>query len=246
VEREQVRAALPEVTVIDLPDSPFEYANALRESPVFERLSLSSEDRERNAMYAVQRDRAKDEQEFHSKEDFYRFLEQKLEIAPLSSQTLGRIAQLTQKTNQFNLTTRRYTEQQISALCEQDGWRVVGIRVRDRFGDQGLVGVAITQDEGKTCEIDTLVMSCRVIGRTVETAFLSALAKFAIQRGCEKLTGHFLPTKKNAPAKDFYSQHGFQLHSEDGSGSRWVADLTQHTLSCPGWIELNFVDGENN
>jgi FkbH-like protein len=244
-EREQVRTSLPEVTVIDLPANPFAYAAAVQECPVFERLSLSSEDQQRTAIYASQRERKREEQQFQSKEDFYRFLEQKVEIAPVSPATLARVAQLTQKTNQFNLTTRRYTEQQISEMSARKGWQVLSIRVRDRFGDQGLVGVAITHDERDTCEIDTFLLSCRVIGRTVETALLSAAAKAAMERACTRLAGCFLPTRKNAPAQNFYSQHGFRLESENGDGSLWVFDLTRQQIPFPAWIELKIADGVN-
>lgn len=246
VEREQVRAALPEVTVIDLSNNPFEYASAVQNCPAFERLSLSAEDQHRTALYAEQRERARGEQQFQSKEDFYRFLKQEVEVASISSETLGRISQLTQKTNQFNLTTRRYTEQQISETAIRPGWHVFSVRVRDRFGDQGLVGVAITRDEHDTCEIETFLLSCRVIGRTVETAFLSAIAKAAITRGCKKLYGFFLPTKKNAPAQSFYSQHGFQLKSQTSERGVWFFDLQTRTPPCPDWIQLRVLDGENH
>ena len=197
VEREQVRAALPEVTVIELPQDPLEYAATVRACPAFERLTLSAEDQQRTAFYADQRERSEAEQSFQSKEDFYRFLEQEAEIAPVSPATLTRISQLTQKTNQFNLTTRRYSEQQISDMAARKEWQVTSIRVRDRFGDHGLVGVAITHDEGDACKIDTLLLSCRIIGRTVETALLSYLAECAAARGRRRLLGWFLPTKKN-------------------------------------------------
>jgi FkbH-like protein len=246
VEREQVRAVLPEVTVIELPDDPLEYAVTLRECPVFERLTLSAEDQQRTAFYAEQRERSEAEQSFRSKKDFYRFLEQEAEIGTVLPATLARISQLTQKTNQFNLTTRRYTEQQVSVMAARADWQVTSIRVRDRFGDHGLVGVAITHDEGDVCEIDTLLLSCRVIGRTVETAFLSYLAECAAARGRRRLSGWFLPTKKNVPAKDFYALHGFQLEKQASEGSCWTLDLQQQTVTCPEWIKLNVLTGVNN
>src|SRR5581483_11464151 len=191
-EREQIRAALPEVTVIDLPDEPMEYAAALRNCPAFERLTLSAEDQQRTAMYAEQRERTQAEQSFQSKEDFYHFLQQEVEIAPVGPATLARIAQLTQKTNQFNLTTRRYSEQQVSEMAAR-GCQILAMRVRDRFGDHGVVGVAITSDVGEVCEIDTFLLSCRVIGRTVETALLSYIAAEAAARGRCRLVGRFIP-----------------------------------------------------
>ena len=245
-EREQVRAALPEVTVIDLshndlPRNPLEYASAVRNCAAFERLTLSSEDQQRTEMYAAQKRLVEAEQSFQSKEDFFRFLEQEAELEPVSDLTLARVAQLTQKTNQFNLTTRRYTESQIAEMAKQPEWHIFSIRVRDRFGDHGLVGVAIAHDEGEQCEIDTFLLSCRVIGRTVETALLAHLAESAAQRGRKRLAGWFLPTKKNAPARDFYRQHGFEQQETNSTGELWTLDLNRSTLRCPEWIKLKVM-----
>ncbi|MGD0213187.1 MAG: HAD-IIIC family phosphatase [Terriglobales bacterium] len=242
-EREQVRAALPEVTVIDLPQNPLDYATAVRDCPVFERLALSVEDQQRTAMYAEQRQRAGAEQSFRSKEDFFRFLEQEAELNPVSDLTLGRVAQLTQKTNQFNLTTRRYSEAQIAEMAGKKEWNIRSIRVRDRFGDHGLVGVAIVLDQGDQCEIDTFLLSCRVIGRTVETALLAHIAKGAVERGCKRLVGWFLPTKKNAPARDFYSQHKFELVEQTHEGTLWSLNLTQEGVPFPEWVKLITPNG---
>lgn len=237
-EREQVRVALPEVTVIDLPKDPLEYASAVRNCAAFERLALSAEDQQRTEMYAAQKQRSGAEQTFQSKKDFFRFLEQEAELEPVSDLTLARVAQLTQKTNQFNLTTRRYTETQIADMAKQPEWHIFSIKVCDRFGDHGLVGVAITHDVGEQCEVDTFLLSCRVIGRTVETAFLAHLAESAAQRGRKRLEGWFLPTKKNVPARDFYEQHGFELQATSCEGSLWTLDLKTSKLRCPDWIKL--------
>lgn len=237
-EREHIRHALPEVSVIELPKDPLEYASALRSSPLFERLTLSPEDQQRTAYYAAQREISKAEPSFASKEDFYRFLEQQAEVAPMLPATVARISQLTQKTNQFNLTTRRYSEQQLLEMAEQPGHQILSIHLRDRFGDHGLVGVAVTRDQGETCEIDTFLLSCRVIGRTVETAFLSHIAQSAAARQRRFLTGWFLPTKKNAPAREFYQQHGFELKAEKDGGGLWALDIAQNQIACPAWIRL--------
>lgn len=244
IERQQVRSALPEVFVIDLPADPMKFANVIRECPMFERLTLSAEDQQRGAMYQAQHAREQLEQRVTSREDFYRSLQQEAEIAPLTKANLARIAQLTNKTNQFNLTTRRYTEQQVAELNTKAGWECFSIRVRDRFGDNGLVGVAITHLEGETAEIDTFLMSCRVIGRTVETAFLSFLASRARSRGAQHLQGWFLPTKKNAPARDFYSTHGFTAAHQNGDGTLWTLDLAASSLPAPEWIRLRILNGD--
>jgi len=247
-ERQQMRAELPEVMVLDLPNDPMEFARTLREYPAFERLSLSREDQERGTMYQAQRVRQALQNGTTSREEFFRSLEQEAEIAALSGATLPRIAQLINKTNQFNLTTRRYSEQQLLEMSRAPGWNCFSIAVRDRFGDNGLVGAAIAhfqQADHPICEIDTFLLSCRVIGRTVETAFLWFLADHARSRGARRLQGWFLPTKKNAPARDFYSSHGMTKASENGGASLWTLDLSASNLSCPDWIRLRVVPGDN-
>ena len=238
VERQHVRDQAPEALVIELPPDPMRFAQAIRDFPYFERLSISEEDRRRGEYYASQRERAELEGSVASKEDFYRSLEQVAEIAPVNAATLPRVAQLTQKTNQFNLTTRRYTEQQIAGMAECPGWRVWWLRVTDRYADNGLVGVAIAHLEEETCEIDTFLMSCRVIGRTVETALLAHLAADARSRGARWLQGWFLPTKKNAPAMEFYRDHGFARAQETETGVLWRLDLFEKEVAAPEWIRI--------
>jgi len=148
VERQQVREQAPEAIVIRLPEDPMGYAQAVRDCPWFERLALSEEDRQRGQYYAAQRERVEMERSATSKEDFYRGLDQVVEIAPVNAQTIARVSQLTQKTNQFNLTTRRYTEQQIAEMAAGPNWRVWTLRVKDRYADNGLVGVAIARVDG--------------------------------------------------------------------------------------------------
>ena len=244
VERKRIREALPEVSVIEMPASPSDYAQALREAPVFERLALSEEDRRRGDYYAAQRRRTVAERAASTKEDFYRSLRQEAEIAAVTPATLARVAQLTQKTNQFNLTTRRCTEQQIAALATDPSWRVLSIRIADCYGDNGLVGVAMTHDRDDACEIDAFLLSCRVIGRTVETALLAHLAEAARARGLRRLEGWFVRTKRNLPAAAFYREHGFQLAREDGAGSLWSLDLSLRTVACPEWIKVTTSGAE--
>jgi len=178
-----------------------------------------------------------------SREDFYRSLEQEIEIAPLTRSTAGRIAQLTNKTNQFNLTSKRYAEQQISDLVAS-GSDCFSLRVCDRFGDNGIVGVAITHCVGEVCEIDTFLLSCRVIGRTVETAFLSFLAEHARKQGMKRMQGWFRPTTKNTPAKDFYANHGFTLLRQQEDGYLWSLELSTHPVYCPEWIKVYAMSGD--
>lgn len=243
VERQRIQSELPEVTVIDMPEDPMAYADTLRACPVFERLALSEEDRERGRLYAEQRQRAELESSACTIEDFYRSLQMEMEIAPVSPQTLARVAQLTQKTNQFNMTTRRYSEQEIEELSRDPGSRVIAVRVKDRFGDNGLVGVVITRTDKDAHEIDTFLMSCRVIGRTIETAILAHLIQAARSEGMRALRGWFLPTKKNIPAKDFYSAHGFRPIEENDYGTLWEVDLADTAIACPEWIACRVESG---
>jgi FkbH-like protein len=241
VEREWVRSQLP-VAVIDLPQDPMSYAEALRDSPMFERLTLSDEDRERGRYYAEERQRTELKGGTASLEDFYRSLQMEVEITSVTPQTLTRVAQLTQKTNQFNLTTRRYTEQQIAEMSASTDWRVYSLRARDRFGDNGLVGIAIARFDRDFCEIDSFLMSCRVVGRTVETAFLSHVAAEAHHRGARYLRGWYLPTKKNDLVKDFYKSHGFKLIGEREKGSLWELDLSNGWTRTPEWITCRVLE----
>lgn len=237
-ERELIRQELPDVYVISLPDHPMEYADALRELPVFERVAFSDEDRDRGRLYAEERKRTESRSASTSLEDFYRSLGMAVRIVPAESQTLSRIAQLTQKTNQFNLTTRRYNEQQIGGLAADPGVQVRGLHATDRFGDNGLVGVAIVRLAGEIAEIDTFLLSCRVIGRTIETAFLAQVAADArVARAC-KLRGWYRKTAKNALVRELYRDHGFTLVDSRDGDSLWELDLAQGAPVAPAWITV--------
>jgi FkbH-like protein len=241
VERQQVRLELPEVVVIETPGDPMNYERALRESPVFERLVLSEEDRDRGRQYVAQRDRAKLQERCRSLEEFYRSLEQEVELAQAGPDAIARVSQLTQKTNQFNVTTRRYSEQQIAEMIYRPGWQIITARVRDRFGDNGLVGLAIVHASDDTAEIDSFLLSCRVIGRAVETVMLSQVIEQAKSSGLRRVRGWFLPTPKNAPAKDFYAAHGFSEQERDGNGSvRWSLETRAAKVAAPEWIKVTF------
>jgi FkbH-like protein len=242
VEREWVRDQLPEVTIIDLPTDPMLFADALRQSPVFERLELTEEDKVRGRMYGEQRLRSELAQGASSLEDFYRSLQMLVHVEPVNPKTLARAAQLTQKTNQFNLATHRYTEEQMAGMA--DTTRAFTIHVADRFGDNGIVGVAILRSQSDICEIDTFLLSCRVIGRTVETAFLAVLAADAAKRGDKRMGGWFIPTRKNAPSAEFYAQHGFSRTKEKEGASYWERDLMVDPLTVPAWITLQGISNE--
>ena len=242
VERERVRAELPEVAVLEPPPSPERWADAVRDHPLFARLTLSEEDRQRQRHYAEQAAREGARREAPSLEDFYRSLALEVRIERLTPESAERAAQLTQKTNQFNLTTRRYTLPELRRLGESGEAQVFTARVLDCYGDSGLTGLAILRDTPSAVEIDTFLLSCRVLGRGVETALLSFLLNRARAPFPRPLRGRFLPTRKNAPARDFFRDHGFRLEGEGPEGAAWSADASVR-VACPDWIRLTVAEG---
>ena len=246
VERQQVRSALPELKVLELPEQPWSRVAALMDYSGFQRVRLTTEDAERGKLYAARRESRKLESGVATREDFYRSLEQVATIRRLDAETLVRVSQLINKTNQFNLTTRRYTEQEVADMALRPGCRIFSIQVADRFADNGIVGVAIIHCLGKTCEIDSFLLSCRVINRTVETAFLSHLMQQARAEGARHMQGWFVPTKKNPPAAGFYAEHGFEEVEKEGDRTLWRLDLEKSDVKLPEWFQLKVVDEPAN
>jgi FkbH-like protein len=238
VEREHVMQAAPDIRVLDLPNDVQRFADIVRSFPLFERLRLTAEDRERGAMYAQQRCRDELQKSAGSVEDYYRSLGMRMQTRPVTADTVARASQLTQKTNQFNMTSRRYTEAEIVTFVAGGAHRAWTVQVADRFGDNGIVGLMIVETGLADWRIDTLLLSCRVIGRTVETAMLAWLADQARAAGATRLVGEFIPTKKNAPAADTFAEHGFVPGGDSGTKARWVFELNRGTIRFPQWIEL--------
>ncbi|TME51075.1 MAG: HAD-IIIC family phosphatase [Chloroflexi bacterium] len=241
VERAAVRAALPQVLCPDLPTDPAYYRQALVELSAFDTLAVTEEDLRRNAAYTARthRRRLEADNSDGSVESYLSKLETRVEITAASAGVLPRLAQLTQKTNQFNLTTRRYTETEIRAL-QSDGAIVSALRVVDRFGDNGIVGLAIAVARSHdTWELDVLLLSCRVIGRDVESGLLSHVASAVRARGGARIQGWFLPTERNGPARDCYARHGFRLHTATTDGGElWEIGLETNPITVPSWIEM--------
>lgn len=237
VECEQVRRELPMVTVIHLPKRAELYVDTLLEEGLFDTLGLSDEDRRRGALYQQRAQAEAMRSETGSIEDYYRSLAMELSVAAVDNATLPRTAQLTQKTNQFNLTTFRYSEADVAERMASPDWLLCTVGVRDRFGDNGIVGIMMAKESDGRLDIDTFLLSCRVIGRTVETAMLAHLCKAARGRGLSRLSGQLRPTPKNAPARDLFARHGFTKLGEDEEGnSRWELDLQQAAIQCPDWF----------
>ena len=214
-----VKQALPEVEVLQLPDPLWAQVDFLLGRRLFETMSVTQEDLERTRMYQKQADRRSVESSFVNMDDFLRSLELKVILAKAQNSDIPRISQLTQKTNQFNLTTRRYSEKDIEQILSQ-GDDVLTLKVSDRFGDFGLVGVVIVKYNLAEASIDTFLLSCRVLGRKVEEVALDQALKQAKSRGAKTVLGEFIPTAKNHQTEDFYKHAGFQLVEQQPNGSK--------------------------
>lgn len=226
-ERELVRRSLPEVDVLALPPDPALYARALFEYPFFESSSYSAEDARRTEQYRGRQQAAELASSAVDMDSFLRELQMHAVVAPFDELHLPRIVQLIAKTNQFNLTTRRHGLEQVQAFVVDPGCVHLYLKLRDRFADHGLVAVAIGLKRGEALVIDTFLMSCRVIARTVEATLASRLCEEAAQLGCTKLVGTYVPTEKNGFVQEAFGALGFSLIAEEDGRGTWEYDLAK-------------------
>ena len=240
-ERERMKQALPQVLVLDLPRSPFHYCEALQNLNDFNTLVISEEDKKRGDMYYAKKKRRALMKMKGSLEEFLRSLDIKAEIRYADSFTIPRVTSLINRTNQFNLTTRRYNQAQVEGMCSQpDRFQVYTMKISDRFGDEGIVGVAIVRKEKETWVIDSFLMSCRVIGRGVETALLAKIVEDAKANGASVLIGEYIPTPKNQPTSNFYRDHNFKRICQKSGTIRWELDLKKSTVNIPDWVKVSY------
>jgi FkbH-like protein len=203
-ERLQVRRELPQVAVPELPDDPALYPRVLSAAGYFEAVGFSKEDRERANYYQANAQRAAALGASSDVGDYLASLQMVCTIDHVDDVARPRVAQLINKSNQFNLTTRRYSEGEVAAAAEDPSRHVVQVRLTDRFGDNGIISVLIADAKGEIWEIDTWLMSCRVLGRRVEEACLAHLAIAARRAGACELIGEFIPSAKNGMVEDHY------------------------------------------
>jgi FkbH-like protein len=241
-ERTLVRSEMPEVLVPEWPHDPALYRAALLDLATVHlmKVSITEEDRARTSAYRAEGERRTLlESASGNLESYYRSLEMTARIGFADSFTIPRIAQLAQKTNQFNLTTRRYSEADIRALSEAPDVLVLWLGLTDRFSDNGIVGVMILhQFSAGEWRIDTLLLSCRVIGRTVENAFVGFACRMLMDRSAEYLVGEYHPTRKNVVTANLYPDLGFQLIGEQEGITRWRLALRERPVAIPEWITI--------
>ncbi|MBS3105525.1 HAD family hydrolase [Candidatus Woesearchaeota archaeon] len=235
--REIVSNALPEVLVVDMPEDAALYLKKLMELNEFDTYQLTEEDRKRGRMYAEQRKRNKFQNAASDITGYLKNLKMVATIKKANSFSIPRISQLTQKTNQFNMTTRRYAEEDINKFSRSDNFLVLSVKIEDKFGDNGITGAVIVEKGNEGWRIDTFLLSCRVIGRKVEEVLLANVIEQAGNEGAKVLAGEFVHTKKNAPALDFYKNNGFKLASKDSGTEVWEYDLAKKYKS-PDFIKV--------
>lgn len=234
VERELVRGALPEVAVIDLPSDPADYASALKRQPIFDRLDVTADDRAKTGQYVQQARRRRFERSAGDLSSHLVELQTQLIVRPARPSDIARAHQLFTKTNQFNITTRRYTLPEVERFIEDDGYDLCIARLRDRFGDMGVIALYLMHRNGDAAELDSFIMSCRALGRNAETAVMNRL-KMCYASGVDRITACFIPTAKNAPAATFLPQQGFSLIAEERDGTqRYELDpRAAAVIDCP-------------
>lgn len=221
-ERELVKQLLPEVEVPDFPVKPYELMPFYKElvEKYFRIYSITSEDRSKAEQYRANAQRNAEQARFVDLESYLYSLDMQLDIMPADEHNMPRIAQMTQKTNQFNLTTRRYAEAELQQHLDA-GWRIYCMSMSDRFGDNGITGTIFVEPvNDTTVNIDTLLLSCRILGKGIEEAFVKTVFNLLRLDGYRKITADYIPTAKNGQTADFYDRMGMTCVVTDDDGTR--------------------------
>jgi FkbH-like protein len=228
-ERALIRREIPEVAVPELDSDPASYPRTLAAAGYFEAIGFSEEDRSRAEMYQANSRRLSLQGQNADLGSYLRSLEMSIVFSPFDRTTRARVTQLINKSNQFNLTTRRYTESQVERAEHDPSAMTLHVRLLDKFGDNGIISIVICRAERPgTWIIDTWLMSCRVLGRRVEQAVLGELLTQARAAGVETLEGVYIPTERNEMVRDHYAKLGFTLvrEGQDGSTTWWIGTDT--------------------
>jgi FkbH-like protein len=226
VERNLVRQYLPMVAVPELPDDPSGYIAAIAAHGYFETTAFSGEDAERARYYRDNAQRSELQHKFTDTADYLRSLEMTSELGPLDAFHLPRMSQLIGKSNQFHLTGTRYSEAELQALAARDGVRIRYYKLKDRFGDNGLISVVVLVGQpGGDLVVDTWVMSCRVLSRTMEEFICNDIMAVAAGLGSRHLVGRYVPSAKNKLVSGLYQRLGWSLRSEEDGTTVWQLDL---------------------
>ena len=241
--REMIRGSLPEVLVIELPEDPSLYLKTLMTLNDFDSFHLTEEDLQKGKMYAEQRKRTEFQSRATDITEYLKGLQMKVTIDSANTFNIPRVSQLTQKTNQFNMTTKRYLEEDIKKMNEYKNHIIASVKVEDKFGDNGITGAIIIEKYQDEWRIDTFLLSCRVIGRRVEETLLAHIIEEAAKENVKTIIGMFIPTKKNEPAKGFYEKVGFTLSKIEGDKEIWEFKVGKK-YKYPEFIEVIIKNDE--
>lgn len=237
VERARVREALPEVLVPEWPKDVTLAASRLLSLDCFDSAQTTEEDRARAALYADERRRATLKMEMPTVEDWLRSLQTRVTVEELNAVNRSRLAQLFNKTNQMNLTTRRLSESELAQWVEHDSRKLFAFRVADRFGDSGLTGILTLEFDGTVVKIADFILSCRVMGRRVEETMLAVAVEAGRDAGARVLEATYIPTPKNKPCHEFWMRSGF---AQDPSHHRFGWELSRE-YPRPAGVEICFA-----
>lgn len=243
VECELMRTALPEVLTVHLPTEPALYPGIIESLDCFDQWAISDEDRKRGQLYKAEAGRKTLRSEVVDMPTFYRRLEMKATIFVNHAAHVARAAQMTNRTNQFNMHTIRCSEDDIRSFMDGADSRVYTLSLADRFGENGVIGLAVVRTGAEAWTIHILLMSCRVLGRTVEQAFVGWIAGQAAAAGAKQLIGELVPTAKNKPFSTFYADRGFSRIGPQGDIQRWEWPLCDADTAAPDWLDIT-VEGE--
>jgi FkbH-like protein len=239
VECELMRAALPPVQTVCLPSDAAGFAGVIESLDCFDQWAISAEDRQRGAIYRAQAERSELQATVVDMPTFYRQLQMKMTLFVDHAPHVARASQMTNRTNQFNMHTIRCSEDDIRRFMADDDNQVVTLALADRFGDNGVVGLAVVRRGPDEWILHMLLMSCRVLGRTVEEAFVGWIAGQARAAGASRLVGEFVPTAKNRPFAAFFKDRGLVEAEPDGKILKWTWALCDADTAPPDWIEIS-------
>ncbi len=242
-ECEAVRQQLPMVKTVQVPSALSDYPNVVAEiKSLFLAGGIAAGSTGKTEQYRQRAGAEELKAQFETQEAYLASLELKVELTRNARASAGRISELSQKSNQFNLTTHRYSVAEIEQMMAADTHAVYSLVVSDKFGNAGLTGVAVMRYESKVAAVENFFMSCRVIGRGVETGIWTRIAADALQRGCTELHANFIPSAKNAQVADFYDRLGMKM-TEEGDGARqYVIAIADFDAPPNSWIEMTYVE----
>lgn len=241
-EREYIKSALPEVRVIEVPNDTSRYIQALHDETAFELLNITEEDITRNKMYEENKQRDEIRQRCKDLKEYLAILNTKIEVEHVNEFTKSRIAQLLQKTNQFNMTTIRYDMKDLEDMIASTNYLLLTCSASDKYGDNGIVGTCISKIEGSKAHIDSFLLSCRVMGRNIEYAFLRVVIDLLKARGVKTISAKYIRTQKNASCSDFYTNAGF-LTDTSGDKETYYVMNDISTLKKVDNIKVSIKDG---